>query len=95
MYYVLERIQKVCSELKNYVYTDQVLINDYEMLEGNYLGMKGIKQAEGEWKEFHTEDLWGGRDAINPQFILYINGEHIQGLDMKHREVIISDLPSF
>ena len=31
-----------------------------------------------------------GWDAINPQFILYVNGEHMQGLDMNHREVIIS-----
>lgn len=37
---------------------------------------------------FHTfEDGW---DATNPQFILYVNGEHIQGLDINHREVILS-----
>ncbi|GLC30875.1 alpha-mannosidase [Clostridium omnivorum] len=123
MYYALERVQKICSELKNYVYTNRISINDYKMLEGNYLGMEGIKKAEGQWKEFHTGDLWGGRDyhcwlksqvtvpeefagkvialsfktfdegwdAINPQFILYVNGEHIQGIDINHREVIISD----
>lgn len=123
MYYILERIQKNCDELKNYVYTDKLAINNYKILQGNYLGMEGIKQAKGEWKEFQTGDLWGGRDnhrwfktqvtvpesfsgkvvalsfktydegwdAINPQFMLYINGEHIQGIDMNHREVIISD----
>ncbi|ERI94455.1 glycosyl hydrolase family 38 protein [Clostridiales bacterium oral taxon 876 str. F0540] len=123
MFYVLERVQKICHELKNYVYTDCVQIKDYKMLEGNYLGMEGINKAQGEWKEFHRGDYWGGRDyhcwfktsvtipesfqgkvaalnfktfdegwdAINPQFILYINGEHIQGIDINHREVIISD----
>lgn len=32
-----------------------------------------------------------GWDAINPQFLLYVNGELIQGLDINHREVIISE----
>ena len=123
MYYALERVQKICHELKNYVYSKKISINAYKMLEGNYLGMEGIEKAEGQWKEFQTGDLWGGRDyhcwfktsvtipedfegkvvalsfktfdegwdAINPQFILYLNGEHIQGIDINHREVIISD----
>ncbi|MBL4936216.1 alpha-mannosidase [Clostridium sp. YIM B02515] len=123
MFYALERVQKICHELKNYVYTDSIEIENYKMLEGNFLGMEGINNAEGEWKEFHKGENWGGReyhcwfktsvtipknfdgkvtalnlktfdegwDAINPQFILYINGEHIQGIDMNHREVIISD----
>lgn len=123
MFYALERVQKICWELKNYVYTNKLQISDYRMLEGNYIGMEAIKNASGEWKEFHEGDEWGGRDyhcwfktsvtvpenfagkvvalsfktfdegwdAINPQFILYINGEHIQGIDINHREVIISD----
>jgi alpha-mannosidase len=32
-----------------------------------------------------------GWDATNPQFILYIDGKIIQGIDVNHREVIISD----
>lgn len=123
MFYALERVQKICWELKNYVYTNRLQINDYKMLEGNYIGLEAMKNASGEWKEFHKGDEWGGRDyhcwfktsvtipedfagkvaalsfktfdegwdAINPQFILYINGEHIQGIDINHREVIISD----
>ena len=123
MYYALERVQKICDELKGHVYSKKLSINDYKMLEGNYHGIEEINAAEGQWREFHTGDLWGGRDyhcwfktsvtipddfdgkvialsfktfdegwdAVNPQFILYINGEHIQGIDMNHREVIISD----
>ncbi|MCG8569318.1 MAG: alpha-mannosidase [Spirochaetes bacterium] len=30
-----------------------------------------------------------GWDAVNPQFILFLNGELIQGLDINHREIII------
>ena len=37
---------------------------------------------------FHTfEEGW---DATNPQFILYVNGEQIQGVDINHREIILS-----
>lgn len=34
---------------------------------------------EGEW------------DALNPQFLFYLNGNIIQGLDTNHREVLITD----
>lgn len=34
---------------------------------------------EGEW------------DALNPQFLFYLNGEIIQGLDVNHREVLIAE----
>lgn len=34
---------------------------------------------EGEW------------DALNPQFLIYINGELIQGADVNHREVLITE----
>ena len=123
MFFALERIQKICNDLKNYVYTDKVQINNYKMLEGNYLGLEAINNAKGKWQDFKTGDLWGGRDyhcwfktsvevpesfkgktialnfytfeegwdAINPQFILYVNGEEIQGIDINHREVILSD----
>lgn len=37
---------------------------------------------------FHTFDE--GWDATNPQFILYVNGEQIQGVDINHREIILS-----
>ncbi|GFZ34356.1 alpha-mannosidase [Clostridium zeae] len=123
MYYVFERIQKICNELKSQVYKDKVSINDYKMLEGYYLNIEAVDSAQEQWKDFETGDLWGGRDrhcwfrtkvqvptefrgqtialslktfdegwdAVNPQFILYIDGEHIQGLDINHREVILTD----
>lgn len=37
---------------------------------------------------FHTFDE--GWDATNPQFILYVNGKQIQGLDINHREAILT-----
>lgn len=32
----------------------------------------------------------GGWDANNPQFTIYVNGERVQGLDVNHREIVIS-----
>lgn len=36
-----------------------------------------------------TEDT--GWDAINPQFLAYVNGVPVQGLDVNHRRVVLSD----
>ena len=33
-----------------------------------------------------------GWDAANPQFIVYVNGEMRQGVDVNHREVLLGDL---
>ncbi|MGL5245773.1 MAG: alpha-mannosidase, partial [Sarcina sp.] len=38
---------------------------------------------------FHTF-LGDWDNTTNPQFILYINGEHIQGLDINHKETILT-----
>jgi alpha-mannosidase len=52
--------------------------------------VKVPKEFEGQTiaLNFHTFDE--GWDATNPQFILYVNGEEIQGLDINHREVILT-----
>lgn len=33
----------------------------------------------------------GGWDALNPQFSIYMDGRRVQGLDVNHREIIISE----
>lgn len=33
----------------------------------------------------------GEGDALNPQFIVYVNGKLIQGLDVNHRQIILSE----
>lgn len=41
------------------------------------------------WLVIHTQvDEWD--DAKNPQFLLFVNGEIVQGIDMNHREVLIT-----
>lgn len=123
MYYLLERIDKICGEIAKHVYRDQINLEDYKYIDGNYHNIDLIKNAPADgWREFKTGDLWGGRDchgwfkcsvevpenfagetialnfhtfeegwdATNPQFILYVNGEQIQGVDINHREIILT-----
>lgn len=41
------------------------------------------------WLSFATQvQFW---DAVNPQFLLFLNGEVIQGLDINHQEVRLTD----
>lgn len=123
MYYLLERVDKICREIEKHVYREKIDIENYRYIDGNYHNITLIKEApEHEWKDFKTGDLWGGMDchgwfkcsievpkefegksialefytfeegwdATNPQFILYVNGEEIQGLDINHRESMIT-----
>ncbi|MGL5417632.1 MAG: alpha-mannosidase, partial [Clostridium sp.] len=123
MHYLLERIDKTCGEIAKHVYRDEVKLENYRYIDGNYHNIEGIKAAkEEDFRDFNNGDLWGGRDchgwfkcevivperfegqtialnlstfeegwdATNPQFILYVNGEQIQGVDINHREIILS-----
>lgn len=123
MYYLLERIDKICGEISKHIYRDSISIDNYKYIHGNYHNIDLIKEAPADgWRDFKTGDLWGGRDAhgwfkctvevperfagqtialnfktfeegwdaTNPQFILYVNGEQIQGVDINHREIILT-----
>ena len=50
-----------------------------ESFDGKCVVYEVTTGKEGEW------------DATNPQFLLYMNGEVKQGLDVNHREVILSE----
>ncbi len=48
------------------------------------------KELDGKpmWMHVCTQiDEWD--DARNPQFLLYVNGEVVQGIDMNHRDVYL------
>ena len=47
------------------------------------------EELDGRTLIIKVETGASGWDATNPQFILYVNGELIQGLDVNHMEVII------
>lgn len=47
---------------------------------------------DGKKVVFHlTTGTENGWDAINPQFLVYVNGELQQGFDVNHREVILTE----
>lgn len=48
------------------------------------------KEFEGKVIALNFYTFEEGWDAVNPQFIIYINGNQVQALDINHREVIIS-----
>ncbi len=54
-----------------------------EVVPGSFNGKKLVFEVktgrEGDW------------DALNPQFLVYVNGKLIQGMDVNHREIILSD----
>ena len=125
MRYILERVKKIATDIKENVYTNKLEIKNFQYKEGNFLGIEAINSDTSEWINFNSDkDNWGGTDdkhfwfrtsvtvpqefegqvlaldiyafeegwdAVNPQFILYVNGEHIQGLDINHREVILTN----
>jgi alpha-mannosidase len=47
-------------------------------LEGKYVVLEVATGKEGQW------------DAVNPQFLSFLNGKVVQGLDTNHREIIVS-----
>ncbi|HEY5585952.1 MAG TPA: alpha-mannosidase [Ruminiclostridium sp.] len=47
--------------------------------EGKEIVLEVKTGKEGEW------------DALNPQFIVYVNGKLIQGMDVNHRQIILSE----
>ncbi|MGL5295708.1 MAG: alpha-mannosidase [Culicoidibacterales bacterium] len=125
MHYVLERIQKICHDLKDLQYRETVKISDYKKHDGNFKNLTDLanRATQAGWENFTTGDLWGGYDkhcwftssvtvpehfagqplvlefytfdegwdATNPQFMLYIDGVHVQGLDINHREYVLTN----
>lgn len=123
MYYLLERINKTCENVKKYIHKKEIIIENFKYIGGNYKNIDKIKKIKNnEFTDFESGEFWGGKDkhgwfkfsievpkdfdgetvalaiytfeegwdATNPQFILYVNEEQIQGIDINHREVILS-----
>ncbi|NLA06246.1 MAG: alpha-mannosidase [Firmicutes bacterium] len=123
MYFLLEHVSRIARELKGYVVSEAVPIEEFQVKEGNFRRPEDADKEASGWTRFHPEMHWGGRDchawfraeatipqsfagmpvaisvqtgdegwdAINPQFILYIDGKIVQGLDFNHREAILCE----
>ncbi len=56
------------------------------------INVKIPKEFDGKTVAFQVKTgREGGWDALNPQFIIYVNGNFVQGLDVNHREIILSE----
>lgn len=62
---------------KHFWFKTQVVIP--EKFEGKTVVFNLSTGREGEW------------DALNPQFLIYVNGKMVQGLDVNHREVLLCE----
>ena len=125
MHYLLERIEKICSEIDKYIYREKLVIDNFRIVEGKYDTIDIVNEIPQEqWNDFSEGQLWGGMDkhawfkcsvivpesfkgktialnfytynenwdnVTNPQFILYVNGEKLQGLDVNHKEFILTN----
>lgn len=64
MFYLLERIEKTCNEIAKNVYRNEISLENYMYIDGNYHNIDLIKDAPKErWREFKSGDLWGGKDC--------------------------------
>lgn len=72
------RIDTPWSELDSHRWLRTKLVIPPEF-DKKYVEFQLISGREGQW------------DATNPQMLLYINGALIQGVDVNHREIVISD----
>ncbi len=144
MYFIDDRIKRICDQLKNFRFLESVELNDWEYKHGQFFRPEEAAADQTPWEIFDTrsmrfyaypdgsangkfkgqntdfhgipgEHYWfrshvtipqefDGRsvwlristqidewdDAKNPQFLVFIDGEVVQGADMNHREILIS-----
>lgn len=128
MFFIKERVEVICEQLKKQYLVKKLEINDWYMKEGNFLHPEDADADSRQWTKFDSKkDHWYGPDCHywfktsftvaddmdnkplwlvvrtqvdewddgrNPQFLLFINGNPVQGLDMNHREVLLTNSAS-
>jgi len=118
--YRYERVNKICSDLKNLIACQTIDIEAFQIKKGKFLTPAEADASNAPWEEFTTaRGNWSGSDehywfrtkitvpesfdnkplwlsfvtqttfwdAVNPQFLIFINGAVTQGIDVNHREV--------
>ena len=63
----------------NETYYFETVITVPKECQGKTLTYELRTGREGEW------------DALNPQFLAYVNGRIVQGLDVNHREILLTE----
>ena len=63
MYYLLERIDKICSEINKHIYIEKIVIDNFRIVEGKYDTIDIANEIPQEqWSNFKEGQLWGGMD---------------------------------
>ena len=124
MFFEVERIGRLNTELRTFVYPNMTQVENYKIKKGKIDFNEAMKE-EG-WQDFHPHERWGGEleadrhywfrntitipteldgqtviyhvktgvesgwDLANPQLVVYVNGTLIQGLDIRHRDIMLS-----
>ncbi|GHV70778.1 alpha-mannosidase [Spirochaetia bacterium] len=59
----LERVGRMCVQLKGQVYSRSLAINEYDFADGWFHDPDDLKKQNLSWRKFKPGDLWGGRDV--------------------------------
>ncbi|MGH4052531.1 MAG: alpha-mannosidase [Clostridium sp.] len=124
MYFKVERIKRIITELESYIHVEKESIDEYKVKECSYGDLGLLEEDAQNWDIFKGKERWGGLDkhfwfktlveipkayqdksviyevttgregqwdAINPQFLIYVNKKLIQGLDVNHRDILLTN----
>ena len=121
MWFIDERIQVICDELKKLTIVKTAPIENIRYKKGRFFYPSEADSSKTPWEDFSPKTMkwygpdkhywfkadytvpeeWNGKtlrlhvktqieewdDGKNPQFLLFVNKQEIQGLDMNHRTV--------
>lgn len=123
MFFAPQRINRIITELGDYVHTAEREITEIRFRPCGYGAYELLNEPDAGWDAFPAGGTWGGKDrhfwfrasfrmpqeydgkravlllktgrdgwdALNPQFLVYINGQIAQGSDVNHSEVLVAD----
>lgn len=63
MYFTLQRIERICKDLKKLIYHPEQLISGLSWKEGRYTSPLDADKALLDWRPFRPGDRWGAYDA--------------------------------
>ena len=62
MYFAVERIKRILSELKEHTITNKIAIDSYRMKACNYGEFIYLKEKAEDWQVLSSGERWGGKD---------------------------------
>jgi len=123
MFFATERINRIITELGDYLYHPKTPITDIHFRSCGYDAYDLLHESSDGWEVYAPQQNWGGVDqhhwfratfripdeyegkravllvqtgrtgwdALNPQFLAFINGVITQGLDVNHTDILLAE----